>query len=383
MKQATIATQRVHTFVDAIFGEDLHAKRVLSLANATEGCLRAAALAVHAIGLGLAAAQELTSKHAIKQVDRLFSNAGIDVWGLFAIWVPFVVGSRSQIVVAMDWTDYDHDDDTTIALNMVTSHGRATPLLWKTVKKSELLGERNNHEDALLQRFKEALPEGVKVVVTADRGFGDVKLYALLKSLGFDFIIRFRENIYVTDSGGERRAARDWLHESGRARLIRKAKITDDAYEVEGVVVTKAKTMKDSWCLAISDPDMSAAVAIATYGKRFTIEETFRDLKDARFGLGLRQMSVSTPARRDRVILVSALAMALLTMLGAAGESTGLDMRFKANTSKARTHSLFRQGTMYYMCLSGMRAEWLEPLMRKFEELLREHAATREIFGIL
>ena len=35
------------------------------------------------------------TKHAIKQVDRLLSNGGIDVWESFARWVPHLVGSRT------------------------------------------------------------------------------------------------------------------------------------------------------------------------------------------------------------------------------------------------------------------------------------------------
>ena len=43
---------RRHTerFVEELFGDDLHAKRVLSLSNAVVGVLRAAVLSVHAIG---------------------------------------------------------------------------------------------------------------------------------------------------------------------------------------------------------------------------------------------------------------------------------------------------------------------------------------------
>ena len=46
-------------------------------------------------------------RHAIKQVDRLLSNAGVVVWDLFAPWAREVVGQRKAIVVAMDWTDFD------------------------------------------------------------------------------------------------------------------------------------------------------------------------------------------------------------------------------------------------------------------------------------
>jgi hypothetical protein len=46
--------------------------------------------------------------------------------------------------------------------------------------------------------------------------------------------------------------------------------------------------------------------------------------------------------RRDRMLLVSAMASVLLTLLGSAGESLGMDRLLKANTVKKRTHSLFR-----------------------------------------
>jgi hypothetical protein len=36
------------------------------------------------------------------------------------------------------------------------------------------------------------------------------------------------------------------------------------------------------------------------------------------------------------------------TLLGAAGEAPGHDRHLKSNTSKKRTHSLFRQGAMLY-----------------------------------
>jgi hypothetical protein len=146
------------------------------------GVVYAASVAVHAIGCGMAAARGLDKKHAIKQVDRLLSNTGVDVWALFAQWVPFVVASRAEILVALDWTEHDHDDQATIALHMVTSHGRATPLMWKTVVKSEMAGNRNDHEDALLARFAEVLPKGVRVTILADRGFGDQKLWVQILS---------------------------------------------------------------------------------------------------------------------------------------------------------------------------------------------------------
>ena len=92
----------IRGFIDGLYGHDLHAKRVDSLAAATLGVMTGASLAVAMIGQALAQARGLVTKHAIKQVDRLLSNSGIDVWESFARWVPHLVGSRNDIVVAMD-----------------------------------------------------------------------------------------------------------------------------------------------------------------------------------------------------------------------------------------------------------------------------------------
>ena len=91
-------------FITALYEGDLHAKRVLSLANATLGVLTSASLAIHAVGRGLAQAMGTLTKHGVKQVDRLLSNRGVDVWTFFAYWTPFIVGARTEVVVALDWT---------------------------------------------------------------------------------------------------------------------------------------------------------------------------------------------------------------------------------------------------------------------------------------
>ncbi len=292
----------IHGFLRGLLADDLHAKRVYSLANATLGVMSAASLAVNAIGHGLALARGRLTKHAIKQVDRLLSNPGIDVGALMARWVRYAVGARPSIAVAMDWTDFDADGQATIMLSLLTRHGRATPLVWLTVDKATLRDRRNDYEYRVLVRLAEFLPAEVKVLIVADRGFGDHKLYRVLSDeLKFDYVIRFRGNIRVTAADGEARPAADWVGPAGRARTLRGAEVTAERYAVGTAICVQAKDMKEPWCLAASSADADAKGLIALYAKRWSIECGFRDTKDPRFGMGLGSMRVSTPERRDRL----------------------------------------------------------------------------------
>ena len=378
----TLGFDGIHRFLHGLFGADMHAKRVLSLANATLGVVSTASLAVHTIGQGLALARGLVTKHAVKQVDRLLSNDGIDIDAILPHWVYHVAGSRIDIKVAMDWTDFDADKQTTIMLSLMTGHSRTTPLVWLTVDTATLKNHRNEYEYQVLVRLADMLPAGVKVCIVADRGFGDQKLYRVLtEELHFDYVIRFRGNIKVTAADGEQRTALGWVGPGGRATVLRGAMVTADQYQVGTVLCVRDKDMKGAWCLATSYKDATAGFLKGLYGKRWGIECGFRDTKDIRFGMGMGSIRVSTPARRDRLWLLNALAIALLTLLGAAGEALGYDRLLKSNTTKRRTHSLFRQGCMLYDLIPTMPDKRLLPLIEKFAAMLAEVPAFADTFG--
>ena len=227
----------------------MHAKRVQSLANAALGLLHAEELILHKIGAGLAQAMGLNKKHTTKQVDRLLSNQKFDIWTESSVWAPYIVGMRAEIIVSMDWTDFDADGQSTIAVNMITDHGRATPILWKTVDKSSLKHNRARYEDQILSRLKDIIPSYVKVTVLADRGFADQQFFKFITELNFFYIIRTRGNIYVTDKNNVTQPGKAWLRADGRTKTLNQVGVTLDQYLVEKFVCTKQKGMKDAWYL--------------------------------------------------------------------------------------------------------------------------------------
>jgi len=282
----------------------------------------------------------------------------------------------------MDWTDFDADGQTTIMLSLLCRHGRATPLVWLTVDTATLKDRRNAYEYQVLVRLAAVLPTEVRVRIVADRGFGGQKLYRVLTDeLKFDFVIRFRGNIKVTAADGEARAAAEWVGVGGRARVLRGATVTATGFPVDTVVCVQARDMKQPWCLATSVTHETARALINLYGKRWGIECAFRDTKDLRFGMGMGAMHVSTPDRRDRLWLINAFAVVLLTLLGAAGEALGYDRHLKSNTTKRRTHSLFRQGSMLYELIPTMPEHLLRPLVKQFAQMLAAQPVFDEMFG--
>ena len=70
----------------------------------------------------------------------------------------------------------------------------------------------------------------------------------------------------VTDEHGVTKTANEWVPETGRPRLLRKARVTKSRREVGAVVCVKAKGMKEPWCLASSHDEKTAAEIVKLYG---------------------------------------------------------------------------------------------------------------------
>jgi Transposase DDE domain len=218
--------------------------------------------------------------------------------------------------------------------------------------------------------------------VVADRGFSDSKLDSFLtEELGFDYIIRFRGVVYVENGAGEWRKAKEWLGTAGRMRVCRHARVTAQRHLVPVVVCVQDKAMKEPWCLVSSRQDLTGVEIKVAYGRRFTVEETFRDVKNPRFGLGLKQAVIARHDRRDALFLLAVLAHTLRTLLGRAGQELGMDRMLGATRSGQL--SLFRQGLLLFERIPKMREDRLRALAKKFGELLQDHALFTGILSVI
>jgi hypothetical protein len=157
--------------------------------------------------------------------------------------------------------------------------------------------------------------------------------------------------------------------------------VTADRYPVGTVVCVQDPNMKQAWCLTASSTNATAKHLTGYYGRRWGIECGLRDTKDLRFGMGMGAMHVKSPERRDRLWLINAFAVVLLTLLGAAGEALGYGQMLKTNTVKRRVHSLFRQGCLLYDLIPTMPQSRLHSLMQCFSRMLQDQPLFADVFG--
>ena len=99
--------------------------------------------------------------------------------------------------------------------------------------------------------------------------------------------------------------------------------------------------------------------------------------------MGLSETSISKPDKRDRLLLISAIAVLVLTLFGAVGEKLGMDRYLKVNTVKHRTMSLFRQGCNYYNQMLRMEKSEIKKFLTCFLDLLNEHKQLKEILWVI
>lgn len=374
-----LSRNRIQTVMDAIFGEHEHERRKATMADLVYGVLFCPKLSITAVGRTLASQMRVCAKHCIKRVDRFLGNHLIRTDMLIDCFCRWLTEKRQSIVVSLDWTEYGIDKHHRLALNLVTSHGRATPLLWKSYEYGAFKKHRSFIERDILRRLKALVPSACHVTILADRGFIDRKLMRLISArLKWSFVIRLRSSMTMRTGGGVAAALSTYLPRGNRAVQFRDVWLTARDNAVATVVIVKDPQAQEPWYLA-SNINGNNQQIISLYRRRFTCEEQFRDEKDSRFGLGTKQTRVSTCDRRDRMLLVNAIATVLLTLLGAVGEQLGYDRLLRANTEKKRTHSLFRQGREY---VRGVMLTYKDSFERLFLVLLRQFRLNSTCYGI-
>ncbi len=342
----------------------MHAKRRQCLALMTDAAQRG--------GLGLlkvskAIPATCSLRHRIKRCDRLLSNehlAGERIAAYRAL-ARRVLQGQTQIAIIVDWSDLLRDVSQHVLRAAVVVQGRAI-VLYEEVHPTSHYGSPVVHR-RLMQILRTVLTPQCQPVIITDAGFR-ATWFKMLDKLGFSWIGRIRNRDMVRAAGAtEWRGCKE--HYADTKRQVRDLGCFDYARSnpvpcrlamvKNAPKDRKAKTVygKDSqsrhnkkqrraqhepWLLAVSPSlaKLGAPAVVALYSKRMQIEQTFRDLKNAQWGLGLSNSQTRKPNRLAILLLIASLLGFALWLIGLAARAAGYTVQYGSAKKAANTLSI-------------------------------------------
>src|SRR5262249_14762572 len=131
------------------------------------------------------------AQHRLQRAGRLCANERVGASGARHGIVRRLLQRRQPkpLAVALDWTAI-RNFHTLMAAAVLK--GPAVPLLGATFPTGKLAPSQNNLEDGLRRLLRALIPNSVRGLVLADRGFGRTELARTCQQLGFRYAVRLK-----------------------------------------------------------------------------------------------------------------------------------------------------------------------------------------------
>ena len=133
---------------------------------------------------------------------------------------------------------------------------------------------------------------------------------------------------------------------------------------------------KKPWLIA-SSLEIPAEKIMAIYKNRMKIEHDFRDSKDPKWGLGIRESRASEPMRLILQLLIGFLASVMLWLIGLCLEKKGLHRDFQANSIKHK-----RVLSLVFLAFEAIRSGYMKYIFKLDFCELRQSGLNDEILSV-
>jgi hypothetical protein len=360
----------------------MHAQRIIQELLATEcpsihakrrACVAAMAQAGSDGGLSLMGMSRVVSgatslRHRIKRCDRMLGNGklGQERPLIYGAMARRILCGMAQPLIIVDWSDLCADRSRQLLRAALIVRGRALTL-YEEVHPLSRAASLKVH-CAFLKRLQALLPANCRPVFITDAGFRST-WFALLDGMGYAWIGRIRNRDMVRPASGEH----DWRgcktlyarangepRDLGQFHYVRNRPVACRLVLIKKkpkgrhhTTVHKKRTrsarskkqaraQKEPWLLAVS-PQLAALdvrTIVTIYAGRMQIEQTFRDVKNPRWGLGLSESQTRKPQRLATLLLIGALACYALWLIGLAIRSNGYRIEFGSRKKAATALSV-------------------------------------------
>ncbi len=306
--------------------------------------------------LGRARPGSAHAKHAIKAADRLLGNPHLldERLLVYRGLAQLLIAPLSQPIVLVDTVEVRARWFALVA--SVPFEGRSFVVCARVTRR---LKPRTPTLVQFLHDLRQVLPAGCRPIFVSDAGF-ESPWFDAVASFGWDYVGRVRnatklliDGRWVGNEAVHRRAT-NRAQNLGLVAFPRKR-----PSERRMVLAKKPKTAhrrrrgrsgriahkgmdhryrngaREPWLLATSLTARPSAV-VAVFALRMRIEETFRDVKNFRWGWSLRHCGSRSRHRLEVLLLIGVIALFAQQLIGRAAEKLQLHHQHQANTERRR-----------------------------------------------
>ncbi len=300
---------------------------------------------------------------AARRWRRFLSNLAFPLALFFAEWTRWVVQAlgSAQITLLVDETKL-HDRIGVMVVG-VAWQGRCIPLAWRAYRANEAASYPAEGQvkliERLLQQVNAGVPDGVKVLVLADRGIGcSPDLCQAVATLGWRYLFRVTcQTKLVTADGDYTIAQQVQPGEMWAASGL--------IFKQRGRIPAHARALwavgyDEPWALVTNDEALTGH----EYARRNWQEQSFRDLKSGGWHWG--QSRLRLPAQVERLLVLLVVAYGWVMAMGshAVAADQAHPLHRRADGQWRRHWSAFKDGLNYFVeyvqrCTECLQLEFL------------------------
>jgi hypothetical protein len=306
-------------------------------------------------------------RHRIKCCDRLLSNPhlGKERSQIYRALNESVLTGQGRIAIIVDWSDLLTDGSAHVLRASAIVKGRAF-IVYEEVHTGKNYGALKVHRK-FLSILRTVLPADCQPILVTDAGFR-ATWFKLATELGYEWVGRIRNRDQVCAQGSAQWQGCKTLYPcaTGRAQslgsfmyvksnptpcrlvVFKKASKGRHGRTAFGKRARSAQNAKnraaqvEPWLIAVSPglAALSGKMIVALYAGRMQIEQTFRDVKNGQWGLGLTHSQTRKHKRLAILFLLGALITYALWLIGLAAARRGYQVCYGSKKKAPSTLSI-------------------------------------------
>ena len=248
-----------------------------------------------------------------RRLSRWLHNSRINVHRLYKPLIQAALAHWQEDVLYLSLDTSVFWDEYCLVRLAAVHRGRALPVVWRVLKRRSASVSFSDYREMLHQAVNR-LPQGVKVVLLADRGFVHTDcMRAMSTQLGWHYRIRLKRDTWIWREGKGWRQLKDFHLNRGEALCFHNVTLHKGQWFGPVHLAFGYNNINGEFWAIISDEPTSLHT-FEEYGLRFDIEENFLD--DQSNGWNVQKSELRSVCALSRLWFILALATLYVTAQG-------------------------------------------------------------------